>query len=339
MSLDLAIDLGSCNTRIYAYGKGVVLDEPSVVAVDLDTENVIACGKEAYGMLGRTSERIKPIFPISRGVITDLSLASVMLKAFVKKSVGGRLSMQRAVINMPHGFTDVERHNLVSCVMSAGIRKVYLLETCKAAAMGAGADICSPIGRLTLDIGGSITNIGVTSLGDNAVNRYVKLAGNDLDDEIIKYVRKKYNIIIGKRMAEDAKIAVCCAKEDPELKYFKVKGRNCLSGLPRAVEISNFELLPIVESFCVSLVTAIQDVIDETPPELLGDIYTDGIIMTGGTSLLSKLGEYISEKLKIGVCSYENESTCVIEGCGKGIKFIEKSSGSRAGAVNPVKSL
>ena len=337
MGYDIAIDLGSLNTRIYIGELGIIINEPTVVSIDLDDDKIIACGKQAYAMLGRTSERINTVFPVVRGVITDFSITQQMLKCFFAKNGVKRLSSSRVLINAPAQLTDVEKFNLINLGLSLGMKKVCILDDCKAAAMGADVNVCDPVGRFVLDVGAGSSKIGVLSLGENSVSKTLKLAGNDLDDEIIKFIRKKYGIIIGKRMAESAKIAICTAREPSELEFFKIKGRDAVSGLPKAVEVSNFEFLAMVEEFAAKLCHLIQEAIDETPPELLADIYNQGIIMTGGTSNLKELARYISQRMKIRVIKPEDAHLCTVNGCKNGLKYINTATKDSLAGVNPIK--
>ena len=320
MKFDIALDLGSRNTRICLEEQGVVLNEPSVVALDLATNEIIAYGDEAYAMVGRTSERIMPIFPIERGVITDFDITTKMVKHFLKKSVKHYSSTCRLIMNLPEGITGLEEYNLMSLANFVGIKKVKLIESCKAAAMGAGFDVSRPKGRFVVAIGAGITNLGMITLGNSSKLRQIKLGGDDIDEEIIKYMRKKYSILIGKRMAEDTKIALCDAREPSDLLFYKVKGRSLLTGLPAAAELSNFELLAISEDFAAKIAIIIQESLDSMPPEIMSDISADGIILTGGASKLKDLGLYISTRLGIKVVTPDEPELCIVKGelyCGK----------------------
>ena len=336
MSVDIAIDLGTSNTRIYIAGKGKFLDEPSVVTINLDNDDVIAVGHDAYNMMGRTSQRLSSIEPIVGGVISDFYLVENMIKIQLGKANVSRVVKPRVVACIPGEITDVEKRAVVNSILSIGVRSVSLIEASKAAAIGAGLDIRSPHGRLVLDIGGGTTDIAVISLGDISVSRSMKIAGNSFDEEIIRYVRRKYNLIIGKVTAQKAKLEVGAVIKPDEEKKYTVKGRNTVTGLPQAVELSNTELYEPLSEIAVQIAGQVQDVLEETPPELVGDIYKDGIILTGGGSLIYGLDRLIGELVKIDVHIAENPSDCVINGCGYSLKYIGQEEIDENGAVNPL---
>ncbi len=336
MSVDIAIDLGTSNTRIYVAGKGKFLDEPSVVTINLDNDDVIAVGHDAYNMMGKTSQRLSSIEPIVGGVISDFYLVENMIKIQLGKANVSRVVKPRVVACIPGEITDVEKRAVVNSILSIGVRSVSLIEASKAAAIGAGLDIRSPHGRLVLDIGGGTTDIAVISLGDISVSRSMKIAGNSFDEEIIRYVRRKYNLIIGKVTAQKAKLEVGAVIKPDEEKKYTVKGRNTVTGLPQAVELSNTELYEPLSEIAVQIAGQVQDVLEETPPELVGDIYKDGIILTGGGSLIYGLDRLIGELVKIDVHIAENPSDCVINGCGYSLKYIGQEEIDENGAVNPL---
>ena len=336
MSVDIAIDLGTSNTRIYIAGKGKFLDEPSVVTINLDNDDVIAVGHDAYNMMGRTSQRLSSIEPIVGGVISDFYLVENMIKIQLGKANVSRVVKPRVVACIPGEITDVEKRAVVNSILSIGVRSVSLIEASKAAAIGAGLDIRSPHGRLVLDIGGGTTDIAVISLGDISVSRSMKIAGNSFDEEIIRYVRRKYNLIIGKVTAQKAKLEVGSVVKPEEEKKYTVKGRNTVTGLPQAVELSNTELYESLSEIAVQIANQVQDVLEETPPELVGDIYKDGIVLTGGGALLYGLDKLIGEQVKINVHIAENPSDCVINGCGHSLKYIGQEEIDENGAVNPL---
>lgn len=336
MSVDIAIDLGTSNTRIYVAGKGKFLDEPSVVTINLDNDDIIAVGFDAYNMMGRTSQRLSSIEPIVGGVISDFYLVENMIKIQLGKANVSRIVKPRVVACIPGEITDVEKRAVVNSILSIGVRSVSLIEASKAAAIGAGLDIRSPHGRLVLDIGGGTTDIAVISLGDISVSRSMKIAGNSFDEEIIKYVRRKYNLVIGKVTAQKAKLEVGAVVKPDEEKTFTIKGRNTVTGLPQAVELSNTELYEPLSEIAAQIASQVQDVLEETPPELVGDIYKDGIVLTGGGSLLYGLDRLIAEQVKIDVHIAENPSDCVINGCGYSLKYIGQQEVDENGAVNPL---
>lgn len=336
MGIDIAIDLGTSNTRIYVAGKGKFLDEPSVVTINLDNDDVIAVGSDAYRMMGRTSQRLSAIEPIVGGVISDFFLVENMIKLQLGKANISRVVKPRVVACIPGEITDVEKRAVVNSILSIGVRSVSLIEASKAAAIGAGLDIRSPHGRLVLDIGGGTTDIAVISLGDISASRSMKVAGNSFDEEIIKYVRRKYNLIIGKVTAQAAKLEIGAVIKPEENKRVIVKGRNTVTGLPQAVEICSDEIYEPLHEIAVSIAQQVQDVLEETPPELVGDIYKDGIILTGGSSQIYGLDKVIKEHVKLDVHVAENPSDCVINGCGYALRYIGQEEIDENGAVNPL---
>lgn len=322
MGVDIAIDLGTSRTRVFLQNKGVILDEPSVITIDLMTDDIIAVGEKAYQMLGKTSERMSAIYPLSGGVITDFALVEDMIKIMLSDISTGRIGMPRVVACVPGEITEVEKRAVVNAISSAGIRKVCLVEEPVAAAMGAGIDITSPHGSLVIDIGGGTTDVAVLSLGGISVSRSIKKAGNAMDDEIIKYVKKKYNLLIGKRTAENAKIAVGCVGNVGENKAFRIKGRNCVTGMPMQADITSYEISAILEDIVAEIVYQVQDILEDTPPELMSDIDSDGIILTGGTAQLRGMAEIISAVTKIKVRLADEPSLCVVKGCGESLNYI-----------------
>ncbi len=336
MSTDIAIDLGTSNTRIYLANKGKFLDEPSVVTINLDNDDIIAVGHDAYNMMGRTSQRLSSMEPIVGGVISDFYLVENMLKIQLGKANISRIIKPRVVAGIPGEITDVEKRAVVNSILSIGVRNVSLIEASKAAAIGAGLDIRSPHGRFILDIGGGTTDMAVISLGDISVSRSMKVAGSSFDEEIIKYARRKYNLVIGRVTAEKAKLEVGAVFKPEVEKKFILKGRNTVTGLPQAVELTNTELCPVLGEVAKTITGAVQDVLESTPPELVGDIYRDGIVMTGGGSLLYGMDKLICEQLKIDVHIAENPADCVINGCGFALRYIGQGEVDENGAVNPL---
>lgn len=336
MGIDIAIDLGTSNTRIYVAGKGKVLDEPSVVTINLDNDDVIAVGSDAYRMMGRTSQRLSAIEPLVGGVISDFYLVENMIKLQLSKANISRVVKPRVVACIPGDITDVEKRAVVNSILSIGVRSVSLIESSKAAAIGAGLDIRSPHGRLVLDIGGGTTDIAVISLGDISASRSLKIAGGSIDDEIMKYVRRKYNLIIGKVTAQNAKVEIGAVLMPENDRSVVVKGRNTVTGLPQAVEIKSSEICEPLHDIAVTIAQQVQDVLEETPPELVGDIYKDGIILTGGSSQIYGLDQVIKEHVKLDVHVAENPSDCVINGCGHALRYIGQEEIDENGAVNPL---
>ena len=336
VSMDIAIDLGTSNTRIYIGNKGKFLDEPSVVTINLDNDDIIAVGHDAYNMIGRTSQRLSSMEPIVGGVISDFYLVENMLKLQLSKTKISRIIKPRVVACIPGEITDVEKRAVVNSILSIGVRNVSLIEASKAAAIGAGLDIRSPHGRFILDIGGGTTDMAVISLGDISVSRSLKTAGSSFDEEIIKYARRKYNLVIGRVTAEKAKLEIGAVVMPEQEKKYVLKGRNTVTGLPQAVEITNTEIYPELSEVAAIILATIQDALECTPPELVGDIYKDGIVMTGGGSLLYGMDKLIHEQLKIDVHIAENPADCVINGCGFALKYIGQDEVDENGAVNPL---
>ncbi len=333
MGIDIAIDLGTSRTRIFLQNKGVVLDEPSVITFDQITDDIIAVGEEAHKMLGRTSERLCAMYPLVGGVITDFSLVESMIKIFLKKVSNSRIGMPRVVACVPGEITEVEKRAVVNAISSAGIRRVCLVEEPVAAAMGAGVDINSPHGSLVVDIGGGTTDVAVLSLGGISVSRCIKTAGNAMDDEIIKYVKKRHNLLIGKSTAENAKIAVGCVGKVGENRSFRLKGRNAVTGMPMQTDITSYEISEILEDIAAEIITQVQNILEETPPELMGDIAADGIALTGGASQLRGTAELIHAATNINVRLAAEPSLCVVKGCGEALEYINIGD---KGRVTPI---
>ena len=329
-SNDLAIDLGTANTLVYAKDRGIIINEPSVVAVQKNfrggPNRVLAVGKEAKEMLGRTPGSIVAIRPMKEGRIADFDVAQAMLKHFISKSTEKRtLIRPRIIICIPYGVTPVERRAVKDSAESAGAREVYLIEEPMAAAIGAGLPISEPSGNMIVDIGGGTTEVAVISLGGIVCSSSVKVAGDKFDEAIIEYMRKKYNLAIGERTAENIKISIGTATVTEKLKYMEVKGRDLLSGSPKTVEISSEEVREALEEPVSLIVQAIKQTLEKTPPELASDIVDNGIVMAGGGSLLSNLDQLIREKTELPVMLADDPLTCVVLGSGKALsdpKFL-----------------
>ena len=334
--MDIAIDLGSDRTRVFIENKGKVLDEASVITYDIDTGEIYAVGDEAYKMIGKTPVGIKAIHPLDGGVIAQSELVENMVSILLKEVWSVKIIMPRVVTAIPCDVTEVEKRAVVNAVSSFGVRKVYLIESPKAAALGCGVDITSPHGIMIADIGSGTADIAVLSLGGISVSKTVRHAGYAMDEEIVKYIRKKYNLIIGTNMAESCKMAIGCVKTPAESQSFRVKGRDAVSGLPRFVEVSSEEIKEAIEEIAFEIVNAIKDVLENTPPELIGDIYTDGIILTGGLAKLGGFARLISESTKIRVRVHKSPSDCVIMGCAKATKFISEANNSKSSHISPL---
>ncbi len=334
--MDIAIDLGSDRTRVFIDGKGKVLDEASVITYDIDTEKIYAVGDEAYRMIGKTPVGIKAIHPLDSGVIAQSQLVEDMVSILLKDVCSVKVVMPKVVTAVPCDITEVEKHAVVNAVSSFGARKVYLIESPKAAALGCGFDIKSPHGTLIADIGSGTADISVLSLGGIAVSKTIRTAGSAMDEEIVKYIRKQYNLIIGTNMAESCKKEVGCVKIPVEEKTFRVKGRDAVNGLPRFIDISCAEIKEVLTETAMEIVNAIKDVLEQTPPELTSDIFSDGIILTGGLAKLTGLARLISEVTHLRVRVHKNAADCVIMGCGKAIEYIAETDKPHSGIVSPL---
>lgn len=334
--MDIAVDLGSDRTRVFIENKGIVLDEASVVAFDVDTYDIVGVGNEAYKMIGKTPAGIRVMHPIDDGVISRSELVEDMVSILIKEVSPSKVTMPRVVASIPSEVTEVEKRAVVNAVSSIGVRKVYLIEAPKAAAMGCSLDITSPHGILIADVGSGTADIAVLSLGGISVSKCIKSAGCAMDEEIVKYIRKEHNLIIGTNMAEACKKAVGCVKIPKEPKLFRVKGRDAVSGLPKFIDVGHAEIKPVIEDIALNIIRAIKDVLEQTPPELVGDIYTDGIILTGGLAKLTGFARLLSESTKLKVRVHKAAADCVINGCGKAIEYIDHPEKIQPGAVNPL---
>ena len=336
LGTDIAIDLGTSTVKIYLDGKGIILKEPAVVAYNVETDEVVAIGSEAYAMVGRTSDRIDVVQPLCNGVISNFDLAQYLISHYMKKISGSKVFMPRVVVSVPCLITEVEKRAVVDAISSAGVRKICLIEEPVAAAMGAGVKIDEPHGTLIVDIGGGTTDMGVLSLSGIAISRSIKTAGNAFDEAIIKYIRRKYNLIIGKRMAEEAKIAIGCVYPRKEMVKHRVKGRKAMTGLPQWADISCDEMLEALIEPAMQIIRTVQEMLERTPPELMGDVYSDGIILTGGSAQLFGFDKLISKKAKMAVHIAEEPDMCVARGAGLAIKYIDDIENKAYGVLNPL---
>jgi rod shape-determining protein MreB len=327
LSTDIGIDLGTASILVYVKGKGVVLKEPSVVAFDRDTNKIKAIGEEARLMIGRTPGNIIAVRPLRQGVISDYAVTEQMLKFFIRKAMGRRtLRKPRISICVPSEATSVEKKAVKDAAYAAGARDVKIIEEPVAAAIGAGIDISKPCGTMIVDIGGGTSDVAVISLGGTVVSASVKVAGDDFDDAIVRFMRKKHNLLIGERTAEEIKIKIGCADERPEVLTMDVRGRNLLTGLPKTVTITSDETLEALREPAMSIVDAVHSVLERTPPELAADIFDRGIVMTGGGALLSGLDHLIESNTSISTTIADDPLTAVAIGTGK---FIELNAPSK----------
>ena len=320
---DVGIDLGTASILVYVKGKGVVLKEPSVVAIDQYTNKFLAVGEEARQMLGRTPGNIVAIRPLKNGVISDYEITERMLRYFIRKSLNKSIFKPRIIVCVPSGITDVERRAVVEACQHAGAIKTYIIEEPIAAAIGAGIDITEPDGNMVIDIGGGTTDVAVIALGGIVVNTSIRVAGDDCDEAITKYIRKKYNMMIGERSAENLKISIGCAYPVEVERYESVKGRNLLTGLPMTVEVSTSDMLEALGDTIQEITEAVHSVLERTPPELAADIGNKGIVMTGGGALLYGMDKLISKKTGIEVRIADNPVECVAVGTGKSLEWLK----------------
>ena len=324
-AVDIGIDLGTTSILVYAKGKGIVLKEPSVVAYDKDADRIRAIGEEARQMIGRTPGNITAIRPLRQGVISDYLITERMLKYFIQKAMGRRAFRKpRINICIPSGVTEVEKKAVEEATYQAGAKEVTLIEEPVAAAIGAGIDITLAFGNLIVDIGGGTTDIAVISLGDTVVSSSLKVAGNDFDQAIIRYVRRVHNLFIGEQTAEAVKIRIGGAYPRPQTDTMEVKGRNVITGLPKTVTLTSEEVREALKETTAQIVEAIHGVLETTPPELAADIAERGIILTGGGSLLEGLEELIEETTGINTMTAENPAHAVAEGTGRYNEIMEK---------------
>ena len=320
---DIGIDLGTASVLVFIKGKGVVLKEPSVVAVDRDTEKIKAVGEEARLMIGRTPENIVAVRPLKQGVISDYSITEQMIRYFIQKAIGKRsFKKPRICVCVPSGVTEVEKKAVEDATYSAGAREVAIIEEPIAAAIGAGIDISRPCGNMIVDIGGGTTDIAVISLGGTVVSTSIKIAGDDFDDALVRYMRKKHSLLIGERTAEDIKIKIGSAYPRAEVATMEVRGRNLLTGLPKTVTVTSEETEEALRDATAQIVDAVHSVLEKTPPELAADIADRGIVLTGGGSLLQGLEELIESKTGINTMTAEDPMTAVAIGTGKFIEFL-----------------
>jgi len=324
---DIGIDLGTASVLVYMKNKGVILQEPSVVALDTVKDEFLAVGEDARRMLGKTPGNIVAIRPLKDGVISDYNITKRMLKHFIKKSGGSSLIRPRVVVCVPSGITEVEKRAVLEATYEAGAKRAFLIEEPIAAAIGAGIDITEPDGIMVVDIGGGTTDVAVISLGGIVVSKSIKIAGDDFDDYIIKYIKNKYNMMIGERSAEKLKVTVGTAYKRDEEVFQEIKGRNLLTGLPITVSISSTEMMEALKEPVAEIITTIKAVLEITPPELASDISDKGIIMTGGGSLLYGLDKLVEEATQIETNLAEDPVSCVAIGTGKSLEWISVLDG------------
>ena len=330
LAKDIGIDLGTANVLIYIKGEGIVLNEPSVVAIDTDNKKVVAVGHEASEMLGRTPGKVKEIKPMKDGVIADFEITEIMLDYFIRKiHARNFLSRPRILICCPSNITPVEKNAIKEAAERTGARRVFLEEEPKVAAIGAGMDISKPSANMVIDIGGGTTDIAILSLNDIVTSDSVRIAGNVFDQDIIKYIREKYKLLIGEQTAEEIKIEFANIFNPDKKHKLEVRGRDLVTGLPSTIEITEEETEEALRESITKIIKAVTAVLEQTPPELSADIVEKGIILTGGGSMLNGLVPLLKEKLKVPVFIADSPLTCVVEGTGvllDNIKFLENES-------------
>ena len=331
MSKDIGIDLGTATVLVYVKGKGIVIKEPSVVAIDKNTDKILSIGREAQLMLGRTPGNITAIRPLRDGVISQYEITLRMIQHFIKKACGTLIFKPRVIICVPSGITEVEERAVVDAATQAGAKRTYLIEEPVAAAIGAGINISEPKGHMVVDIGGGTTDIAVLSLGGVVVSESIKVAGDKFDEAIIRYVRRKHNVLIGERTAEEIKIRIGSVWPLKEPRALDVKGRCLIQGLPRVVHITSEEIPDALEEPISAVIEAVCSVIERTPPELTGDILQSGIIMTGGGSLLHGLDRLIQYATGIRTRVADKPVSCVAIGTGRS---LDNLSSLPEGAIN-----
>ncbi|QJC53806.1 rod shape-determining protein [Paenibacillus albicereus] len=327
LSKDIGIDLGTANVSIHVKGKGVVLDEPSVVAVETDTRRVLAVGDEAYRMVGRTPGNIVAIRPLRDGVIADFEITEMMLKAFIDR-IGGRswYSRPRILICAPTNITSVEQKAIREAAERCGAREVYMEEEPKAAAIGAGMDIYQPSGNMVVDIGGGTTDVAVLSMGDIVTSASIKVAGDTFDSDISRYIKAKYKLLIGERTSEEIKIRIGSVHSGARNDAIDIRGRDMVTGLPRTISIHSEEVREALSDSVAAIVAAAKTVLEQTPPELSADIIDRGVILTGGGALLEGLDLLMADELKVPVLVAEDPMHCVVKGTGYMLDHLDRMS-------------
>ena len=320
---DIGIDLGTATVIAYVKGKGIVLREPSVVAVDNNTGNVLAVGKEARKMLGRTPGNIVATRPLREGVISNYTVTEKMLKYFINRVCGKFVFAPRIMICIPSQVTEVEKKAVIDAASQAGARRVYLIEEPIAAAIGAGIDISKPCGNMVVDIGGGTTDIAVISLGGSVVSESLKVAGDKFDEAIVKYIKKRHNVMIGERTAEELKINIGCVYPKIQDMDMDIRGRDLITGLPKTITVHSSEMLEALIEPAMMIVDSVHSVLEKTPPELAADISDKGIYMTGGGCLVDGLDKLLQEKTGINVMIAQDAVSCVALGTGKALDNLD----------------
>lgn len=336
---DIGVDIGTSNVLIYMKNKGIVLREPAVVAVDRDTNTVLAVGSDAYRMIGRTPGNVVTVRPLKQGAIVDFDLLNTMVRQFVTSVTGKRLfSRPRAVVSVPSGVTDAEKRSIISMMFDTGAKNTQLLERPLAAALGVGLDFTSSYGIMIVDIGAGMTDIAVISSSQVMNQQNVLTGGDYFNDAVVRYLRKKYNLLIGERTADDLKIHLGSAVKPANVVTYEVTGRNLISGMPKVQTVTNMEVYEALKEPVAELIEQIQAVLERTSPQLTNDIFEEGIILTGGGALLTGLGEAIYSVLNIPCAAADNPEACICVGCGRALDYPDlmqqlKNENRRMGRV------
>ena len=322
---NIGIDLGTANTIVYAEGKGIVLREPSVVAKNTNTGEIVSVGSEARDMIGRTPASIVAIRPMKDGVIADYDTTVAMMKYYIEKALGHKGSKPYVMVCVPSGVTEVEKRAVIDATRIAGARDAYVIEEPFAAAIGAGLPVMDPTGSMVVDIGGGTTDVATISLGGIVSSRSIRMAGDKIDDSIIYYVRKNYNLLIGERTAEQLKIDVASASVESakQLDSQTIRGRDLVTGLPKTIEIKAEDVAEAIQEVIEEIITAIKETLEETSPEIAADVIDHGIVLTGGGALLRHLPDVISEATKVPVFVAQDPLDCVAVGTGESLKNID----------------
>jgi rod shape-determining protein MreB len=325
-SMDIGIDLGTANTLVNVRGKGIIINEPSWVAIEKKSRKVLAIGIEAKEMVGRTPGNIVAIRPLRDGVISEFDITERMLHYFIEKVHNQMLlpiPRPRTVIGIPSGVTEVEKKAVYDAAISAGAREAYLVEQPMASAIGIGLPVMEPLGSMVIDIGGGTTEVAVFALGGIVVSRSIRVAGDEMDEDIIQYARQKYNLLIGDRMAEKAKMTIGSAYSLPEEQTMILRGRNLITGLPESIEVSSVEIREALSGSVDLVVDTVKSALDDTPPELVADLMEQGVALAGGGALLQGLAERLSEETRMRVYVAEDPLTCVARGAGKILEELD----------------
>ncbi|MEH7302755.1 rod-share determining protein MreBH [Neobacillus drentensis] len=326
-NFDIGIDLGTANILVYSKNKGIVLNEPSVVAIDTETKNVVAVGLEAKEMIGKTPEKVVTIRPLKDGVIADFDVTTDMLKHVMRKAtkkMGYGFRKPNVVVCIPSGSTSVERRAIQDAVRNAGAKKISLIEEPVAAAIGAGMPVDEPVANVVVDIGGGNTEVAIISFGGVVACHSIKVGGDRLDDDIIQFVRKEYNVLIGERTAERIKMEIGYALVDHEERFMDIRGRDLVSGLPKTINLSSYQVQNALREALLHILEAIRATLEDCPAELSGDIVDRGVILTGGGSLLNGMEEWLSKEIVVPVQLSSDPLECVVIGTGKALQYMSK---------------